>query len=126
MTNDEYIKNAMKTDLPDYAPMVERLSNPVTARILHAAMGLDTEAAEITDALKKHLAYGKPLDLVNIKEEISDCLWYIAMLADTVGFSFEEIMELNIAKLKARYGDKFTENAAINRDLVTERKILEG
>jgi hypothetical protein len=35
-------------------------------------------------------------------------------------------MENNIAKLKARYGEKFSEDRAVNRDLKTERKILEN
>jgi hypothetical protein len=34
-------------------------------------------------------------------------------------------METNINKLKARYGTKFSEAAALNRDLEAERKILE-
>jgi len=34
--------------------------------------------------------------------------------------------DINISKLKARYGDKFTSERAINRDLEKERKILEG
>lgn len=121
-----YIDNAIKTDLLDYNPVTERLNNHTTARILHAAMGLCTESAELMDALKKHLIYGKELDLVNLKEEASDTFWYLAILADELGLSFEEIMKTNIDKLKARYGDKFSEKSALNRDLGTERKILEG
>jgi NTP pyrophosphatase (non-canonical NTP hydrolase) len=121
-----YIKNAIKTDLPDYAPVCERLQDKKTVRILHAAMGLTTEAGEVMDALKKHLMYGKPLDTVNLKEEVADSMWYMAILADTLGFEFEEVMKTNIAKLKARYGEKFTEEAALNRNLDGERKILEG
>lgn len=123
--SSEYIKNAIKTDLQDYTPVTDRLQNPKTARILHAAMGLTTESAELMDALKKHLMYGKELDIVNLKEEAADCMWYLAILADTLGFSFEEVQERNIAKLKARYGDKFTEKAALERNLEVERKILE-
>lgn len=121
-----YIENAMKTDLTDYQPVKDRLQDDRTVRILHASIGLSTESAELVDALKKHLMYGKPLDIVNLKEEAADCMWYLALLADAVGFTFEEVMETNIAKLKARYGDKFSENSAVNRDLDTERKILEG
>jgi NTP pyrophosphatase (non-canonical NTP hydrolase) len=126
MNSNDYIKNAIKTDLTDYQPVVDRLSDKKTVRILHAAMGLSTEAGELLDAVKKHLMYGKPLDIVNLKEEAADCFWYIAILADTLGFSFEEIQERNIAKLKTRFGDKFTEHAANNRDLQKEREILEG
>lgn len=47
--------------------------------LLHCATGLVTESAELVDAIKKHVFYGKPLDVVNIKEEIGDILWYIAI-----------------------------------------------
>lgn len=94
-------------------------------RLVHAGMGLTTEVAELVDALKKTVFYGKPLDKVNLKEEAGDILWYLAIVADVCGFTFEECMTINIDKLRARFGDKFTEHAALNRDLNTERKILE-
>lgn len=47
--------------------------------LLHCATGLVTESAELVDAIKKHVFYGKPLDVVNIKEELGDLLWYIAI-----------------------------------------------
>lgn len=93
--------------------------------ILHGALGISTEAGEILDAVKKSIFYGKPFDLVNLQEEIGDCLWYLAILAKEAGMSFEDIMAQNIAKLKARYPDKFTEERALNRDLVAERRELE-
>ena len=40
--------------------------------------------------------------------------------------SIDDILEKNILKLKARYVNKFSSDKAINRDLETERKILEG
>jgi hypothetical protein len=50
-------------------------------------------------------------------------------ISDYVNFyeiNLEECFEKNIAKLKARYGEKFSSEMAINRDLETERNILEG
>lgn len=47
--------------------------------LLHCVTGLVTESAELVDAIKKHVFYGKPLDVVNIKEELGDLLWYIAI-----------------------------------------------
>jgi NTP pyrophosphatase (non-canonical NTP hydrolase) len=95
------------------------------AEFLHAAMGMVTEVAEVVDALKKHLIYGKELDLVNIKEEMGDLQWYEAMVRRLTGLSDEEIRITNINKLAARYPGKFTEEAALNRDTNKERKILE-
>jgi uncharacterized protein YabN with tetrapyrrole methylase and pyrophosphatase domain len=62
---------------------------------------------------------------VNLAEEMGDLFWYIAVICDALEVSFEDVMERNIAKLKARYGDKFTEHAATNRNLEEERRILE-
>jgi len=97
----------------------------INENILHGALGISTEAGEILDAVKKSIFYGKPFDLINLQEEIGDCFWYLAILAKEAGMSFEDIMAQNIAKLKARYPDKFTEDAALNRDLSYERKVLE-
>jgi len=94
-------------------------------RLLHAGIGLATEAAEFLDALKKHIFYGKELDRVNLKEEIGDLQWYCAIALDELDSTFEEVQDTNIAKLKARYPDKFTEERAEVRDLPAERKILE-
>jgi NTP pyrophosphatase (non-canonical NTP hydrolase) len=89
-------------------------------------LGMQTEAAEIADVYKKHIAYKKELDLVNVKEEIGDLMWYIANLCNMNSWDLREILDTNIAKLEARYPEKFTEEQAINRDLVTERQILEA
>jgi hypothetical protein len=42
------------------------------------------------------------------------------------GWNMEDILDTNIAKLEARYPEKFTEEAALNRNLEAEREILEG
>ena len=71
------------------------------------------------------MAYGSKLDVTNIKEELGDLLFYVARFMELYGWTFEEVMQLNTDKLKARYPDKFTQDAAENRDLVKEREILE-
>jgi len=95
-------------------------------RLLHAGIGIATESGEFLDALKKHIFYGKALDRTNLKEELGDLLWYIAIAMDELGTDFDEVQAVNIAKLTARYPDKFTLEAAEHRDLTTERAILEG
>lgn len=126
MDNKTYEKNALVTDLRDYAPVAGRLLKTETIRLLHASIGLQTESGEIADALKRHIFYGKELDKVNIVEEAGDLLWYVSVALSSVGSSFDEAMEKNIAKLKARYGDKFSEEAAVERDLGKERSVLEA
>ena len=125
MNSKEYIRDAVVTESRDFDSMNTRLNDDGLKRLLHAGIGLSTEAGEFLDALKKHIFYGKELDRVNLKEEIGDLFWYIAIACNELGVEFEPLMETNIKKLKARYGEKFTEAAAENRDLGTEREILE-
>ena len=120
-----YIEKAIKTESKDFDKISNRLQDKSMIRLLHAGMGLATESAEFLDALKKAIYYGKKLDKVNLAEEMGDILWYCAIALDELGVSFEEVMEKNIAKLEARYPEKFTEEKAENRDLKTERDILE-
>lgn len=118
MNNKDFIENAIRTESPNYyAP------NP---RILHAAIGCVTESGEMLDAVKKQIFYGKDLDVTNVKEEAGDLLWYLAILFDELGTSFEEEMGRVINKLKTRFPDKFTELDAFDRDLVKERGVLES
>ena len=93
---------------------------------MHMVLGMQTEVAEIADVYKKHIAYGKELDLVNVKEELGDVMWYIANMCNFHGWDLREILDTNINKLKIRYPNKFTTENALNRDLVKERQILEN
>lgn len=73
------------------------------AHILHMAVGVSGEAGELLDAIKKATIYRKPLDVVNVKEEIGDVLFYLQGLCNTIGYSFDEAMSDNIEKLSKRY-----------------------
>ena len=123
---DNYIENVVKTESPTTPELVARLSSPENVRLLHAAIGMCTESGEFIDQLKKHIFYGKPLDKVNLKEEIGDLMFYIGVAMDVLETDFDTEQRKNIAKLKARYGEKFSSKAAIERDLGKERKILES
>lgn len=98
----------------------------IDSRILHAIIGIATESGELMEAVRGKLVLQEPLDNVNLQEEIGDLNWYEAILIDALEADWDDIREKNIAKLKARYPDKFSSESAINRDLKTERKILEG
>jgi len=101
-------------------------SGDETLNLLHCAIGASTEAGELLDAFKKHIYYKKELDVVNIGEEIADIQWYLFNLCRLLKLDMEQLLEANIAKLKARYGDKFSSEKALVRDLDTERDILES
>ncbi len=125
MTPEDYIRATSRTDgnHSHYAHAAARAADCV--KMVHYTDGLCTEAAELKDVFKKHIAYGTAIDWPNIKEEAGDLLWYLARICDDKGWTIEELMQLNIDKLKARFPDKFTQEKAENRDLVREREILE-
>lgn len=125
ITPSEFIKSSLVTEARDMSPVLERLQSVGTVRLVHSMIGLCTESAEIQDMMKKHIFYGKDIDKVNFKEELGDLMWYMAIACDELGVSLEEIMQTNVDKLRARYGEKFTEEAALNRNLDKEREILE-
>ncbi len=97
----------------------------VSPELLHGAIGLATEAGELLDAIKRALYYGGTLDKPNLVEELGDLEWYMAVIRDALGVDQEEVQRINIAKLRARYPEKFTTEEAYNRDLDREREIVE-
>ena len=115
-----FIEKALRTESVPKIEMTEGLT-----RLLHAALGMQTESAEFSDQLKKHIFYGKPLDKVNLKEELGDQLWYIAIALAALDSDFETEMARVINKLQVRYPDKFTNELAEVRNLVAEREELE-
>lgn len=130
MNADDYQKQALRTEVtPDFveSPVANwNDARTLMSRLMHGMIGVCTEAGELQDMVKKHLVYGKPFDRVNVLEECGDTLWYLALALDACGYSMSECMERNIAKLKARYPQGFTEAQALTRDLDEERKKLEG
>lgn len=116
MEISEYQEKASRTMANLNSPLLDDL---------HMVLGMQTEVAEIADVYKKYMAYGKELDLVNVKEEIGDVAWYLANICNLHGWDLRDILDTNIKKLQARFPEKFTQENAINRNLKKERKILE-
>lgn len=124
MGNERYQVEALVTESAR-VPLHPR--EPINlSRLLHAAIGMTTESGEFIDAIKKYLFYGKQLDKTNLKEEIGDLLWYIAIACDALETTIGAEMYRNINKLRQRYPMQFNEHDAMNRDLDAERGILEG
>ena len=105
------------------ARTLRRLSNE-QEDIQHMLFGMMTELGELVDSYKKHYAYGKELDMINVMEEMGDIMWYWANMCNITGINAEASLQVNIDKLKARYPEKFNEELAVNRDLEREREIL--
>lgn len=72
------------------------------------SLGLTGEAGEFADLMKKVHGHGHELDLEKAKKELGDVLWYLAVLADSLGLTLSEVAKANVAKLRARYPDGFT------------------
>ena len=126
MTIESHAIAAQRTKSEDYEAIAARMvASPAIIDLQHALMGIASEGGELADAVKRHLFYGTPLDMTNLKEESGDLLWYLQVLAKAMGFTLIEAADTNEAKLVARFGEKFTEAAAVTRDLEAEREILE-
>jgi len=78
----------------------------------------------LQDYVKKYIVYNKRIDEYKETNLICNILYNLRFMYGTL--NIEESLERNIAKLKARFPDKFTEEAALNRNLIKERQILEG
>lgn len=103
---DEYQRQAMRT---------ANKNLPADEMLLNSVMGMCGEAGEAIDLLKKHRAQGAALDVDRLVKEVGDCLWYIAEFAEASGVSLAEIAQRNIAKLKLRYPEGFSEERSNNR-----------
>lgn len=132
---ENYIELALRTDPTEeqYEIIACRNEQPQMMRLEHSLMGVVTEAGELMDQLKKHIVYGKELDLVNLAEEFGDVFWYMALgidaLAQLMGRDDpdqleSEIKNTNIDKLRQRYPEKFCEIKAVDRNTTQEREIL--
>lgn len=115
----DFLENCKRTEC-EYEHAVENIH----PRVAHALFGLETEVGELIDPFKKSWFYGQALDVVNVKEEIGDVLYYLAILCEEMGTTFDAEMERVIAKLRVRYPEKFTTKHAIDRDLGKERATL--
>jgi len=83
--------------------------------LIHAAMGLTSEAGEFMDAIKANYAYNKELDVENLIEELGDILWFVALACNSLGIPMSAPAHLCIEKLLVRYPDQFTNEGAIAR-----------
>jgi len=84
-------------------------------QLTYTALGLTGESGEVAEIIKKTFYHGHPLDKEALHKELGDVLWYLAVMADGLGFSLDEIARANIDKLRARYPEGFSEERSLNR-----------
>lgn len=90
-------------------------SKPRDEHRLLLAAGLTGEAGEVADRLKKEIGHGHAERPDLLLLELGDALWYISEMARLHGWTLEEVAVANLAKIRARYPNGFTQEASINR-----------
>ena len=105
MTGNEYQKEALRT-----ASMTDSES-----LLLNGVLGLAGEGGECCDMVKKHLFQGHPLDKAHMAKELGDVAWYLAIAAAGIGYGLDDIFQMNVDKLMARYPNGFEAERSLNR-----------
>ena len=119
----EFVNAVTSEESKDYSAFDKRTYDltkdiPVE-RLLTAALGICAEGGEFTEVVKKIIFQGKPVNDENIfhmKRELGDICWYLAQACMALGTTFDEVIEMNVEKLKARYpGGEFDVHFSENR-----------
>ena len=121
----DFVREVTSNESVHYAALLTRMNNLELEDdcnippLITAAFGLTAEAGEFTEVVKKFILQGKPYNEDNIfhmKRELGDICWYLAQACMALDTSFDEIMEMNVDKLKARYpGGEFDVHKSENR-----------
>jgi NTP pyrophosphatase (non-canonical NTP hydrolase) len=111
---NKYIEFVRQTTSPassEYPKLVERLDEleaqgANVSRLMTAAFGMSAECGELVEIIKKIFLQGKSYNednIIHMKKEAGDVLWYMSQLCIALDTTFEELMEINYQKLSARY-----------------------
>ena len=120
----EFVNAVTSEESKDGVAFVTRLlnlegDNCEIHRLLTAAVGISAEGGEFMEIVKKIIFQGKPYNEDNIfhmKRELGDIFWYLAQACMALDTTFDEIIEMNVEKLKARYpGGEFDVHKSENR-----------
>ena len=120
----EFVKGVTSAPSLDYAMMATRFAEleangTNTSQLMTAALGLSAESGEFTEVVKKIVFQGKPYNEENVfhmKRELGDICWYLAQACMALDTTFDEIIEMNVHKLMARYpGGEFDVTKSENR-----------
>ena len=116
------VTSPASSDLPQLLSRMTELDVTDDAdipRLLTAALGLSAEAGEFTEVVKKIILQGKPYNEDNVfhmKRELGDICWYLAQACMALDTTFDEVIEMNVDKLKSRYpGGEFDVHKSENR-----------
>ena len=89
-------------------------------RLMTGAIGLNAEGGEVMEIVKKLVFQGKKWDdetIFHLKRELGDCMWYLMQCLIALDSSVEEVVDMNVDKLKKRYpGGEFDPYYSENRE----------
>ena len=105
MTGNEYQDLARRTQNKDIAAL---------DHLYHGIFGLNSEAGEVAGLLQK-IYQGHNLNIEHLKKELGDCLWMIAEICDSIDCDLDDVMQMNIDKLKERYPEGFDAEHSLHR-----------
>ena len=120
----QFVDGVTSTPSEDFDAFIYRLQelqggDANIERLLTAAVGLSAESGEFTEVVKKIIFQGKPYSEENVfhmKRELGDICWYLAQACMALNTNFNEIIEMNVDKLKSRYpGEEFDVHKSENR-----------
>lgn len=120
----EFVDAVTSEQSKDYEALIYRLQELEgqefpSERLLTAAVGMSAEAGEFTEIVKKIIFQGKPVNdenLFHLKRELGDIMWYVAQACMGLNVSIDEVIEMNVDKLKSRYpGGEFDVHYSENR-----------
>ena len=120
----EFVNGVTSQPSKDYAAFFYRLQELEgqgfpSERLLTASVGMCAEAGEFTEVVKKIVFQGKPVteeNLFHLKRELGDIMWYVAQACMGLDTTIDEIIEMNVDKLKSRYpGGEFDVHYSENR-----------
>ena len=121
----DFVHDVTSAESLDYAALLTRMNKLELEddcnlpQLLTAALGLTAESGEFSEVVKKIILQGKPYNEDNVfhmKRELGDICWYIAQACMALDTTFDEIIEMNVDKLKKRYpGGEFNVHQSENR-----------
>lgn len=110
MNFTEYQAKAIETAITNPDPLMDKTI---------WVMGIAGEAGEVVEKWKKIVAYheGKYSDetLAELAKEVGDVLWYLALFAESMGLSLDDIAKQNIEKLASRKARGVQKGSGDNR-----------
>ena len=120
----EFVDAVTSTPSKDHEAFVYRVQELEgqgfhSERLLTASVGMCAEAGEFTEIVKKIVFQGKPVNednLFHLKRELGDIMWYVMQACMGLGVDLDEVIEMNVDKLAARYpGGTFDVHYSENR-----------